>query len=169
MTNLQSDIDKYINKQKKEDIKLTDDDDNYDLKFLYTDENEYIVDIYKNKKILIRATYEILGCYNIISSTWTWSYAISQMERDLSNNVEDQINKFKDLLLTGKITKETEEYLYYLSNPSFFISYKSLNKLLNFGLYITKSKHVVAHKINKSQPKIIEFILIKKILQQHQS
>lgn len=169
MNNMQLEIDKYIKyrqkKNKLNNIKIND-SDNYKFEFAYTNEDIHIVDIYKNDKLLIRATYEILGCYNVISSIWVWSWAISQIEKNLTENTKNKAKELHDILLNNRITKDIEEYLYYLTNDTFFISYKNLEKLLNFGLYMTKNKYILSHKITEKEPKIIEFILIKKITQE---
>jgi len=165
MDNIQSEIDQYI-KYQQENKKISD-NDNYKLNFAYTDENEHIVDVYKNDKLLLRASYEILGCYNIICSMWIWGWSLSYVEKNLVKNTKTAAKNLYKILSNGDITKDTEEYLYYLSNPSFFISHKNLNKLLNFGVYMTESKFVLPHKIDENKPKIIEFILIKKITQEH--
>lgn len=156
-------IDRYI---KNQNVRI-ENNKNYQFKFIYTDENEHIVDIYFREKIVLRAKYEILGCYNVINSIWIWSWAISEIEKNLAENCKYATKKYYDKLSKNKITKEKEEYLYYLSNPSFFISYKNLDKLLKFGTYITKSIFILPHKINENSPKMIEFILIKKVIQEH--
>jgi hypothetical protein len=165
MNNLQLKINKYV-KQQQNNIRLTENDD-YDLKFAYTDESEHIVSIYKNETLILRAKYEILGCYNLISSIWIWAWSINQVERNLVENPKKDIKKFANSLFNNIITKDIEEYLYYAFNDTFFISYKSLDKLLKFGLYATKSKYVIAYKTDENKPKTIEFILIKKVIQEH--
>lgn len=165
MNDIQLEIDQYI-KNKQENKKLIE-SDNYKFKFAYTDEDDHIVDIYKNNKLLIRATYEVLGCYDVICSIWIWSWAISQIEKNLTENPENKAKELCNILLDSNINKDVEEYLYYLTNNIFFISYKKLDKLLKFGLYMTKNKYILAHKIDENKPKLIEFILIKKITQEH--
>ena len=164
MSEFQLKIDNYVKKQQKD--KKIRDTDNYKFIFAY-DETEHFVDIYKNNKLFIRAAYEVLGCYNIISSIWIWSWGLSEIERNLVKNTDIRAKKMYEKLSRGVITQDIEEYLYYLSNTTFFISYKNLDKLLKLGLYMTKNKYILPHKINDDKPKIIEFILIKNIIQEH--
>lgn len=159
---LQLEINKYLKNRNKN--KLSDKND-YDFSFIYSDDGVFYVDIIKNKKHLVRATYEVIGCYDVTSSYWTWAWAINQIEHNLVNKTK--FNKIQKKILESEITKEIEEYLYYLNNRSFFISYKNLDKLLNFALYVSKGKNILAHKIDPNKPIIIEFIIIKDIVQEH--
>lgn len=166
MDDLQKKIDKYIS-TKTRILNLQDTDD-YQFKLTYskmTSDSEHLVDIYKNNKLHLRSTYEILGCYNLISSIWIWSWNISQVERDLTikaNEIKKYSRELPDLNL---ITRDIEEYYFYGTNPSFFISYNSLDRLLKFSEYITKSIAILPRKIDLNNPIIIEYILLKKIIQ----
>lgn len=165
MENLLQKVDRYYVKQ-QESIKLSD-NEHYNYKFMCTNEGEHIVEIYKESKLFAKATYDILGCYNIVCSIWIWGWAVSQIERNLTDGPEDKIKTYYKNLLSGKITKEIEEYLYFISNSTFFISYKTIDKLLKFCLYVTKGEFILPHKLNDDKPTVIEFMLIKKITQLH--
>lgn len=174
MTDLDAEIDRYVN-NRRQDSKLSDSVD-YHFNFMYTDEGEHMVDVYRDKKHVLRATYEILGCYNIVCSIWVWGYNISQVEKDLtesSRRVKQFANDLAESTVSDDgqtspsrpLTKTMEEYIYYSRNPSFFVSYKNLDRVLRLGLYVTKGLDIVARK-DGDQPKIVEFILLKKIIQE---
>jgi hypothetical protein len=141
---------------------------NYDFKFRCTDEGEHLVDIFDNKRMVMRATYEVLGCYSIACSIWVWGWSIDQIEASLVEGVRADSKKCRVALLDGKVSKDVEGYLYYLSNDTFFISYKNVDKLVKFGMYFTQSQFALPRKVGGSKPKIIEFVLIKKIIQEHE-
>ena len=157
------DIQSKINKYSASKKNIQDD---YNLKFAYTDNYDF-VDIYINDKLFIRGLYDVLGCYNVINSIWIWSWSINQIEKYLYENVKHKAKILHGKLLDGNITENTEKYLYYLGNDNFFISYKNIDNLLKFMLYMTKGEYILAHKVNDNNPKIIEFIVINKIIQQH--
>lgn len=163
--NIEQKIGEYIGKHNKnEKLSIN---ENYKFTFMYINEREHIVDVYIDEKLVIRANYEVLGCYNIINSIWIWSWCISYIEDDLTENPKKSAKHEYGILSQNKITKDVEEYLYYLSMQSFFISYKNLKKILRLGQYMTKSLFVLPHKIDDDKPIMIEFILIKKIIQEH--
>jgi hypothetical protein len=160
MTNLENEINEYFLKQ-EEDSKQIKIKNNYNYTFIYINEN-YIVDIYSNDNThIMRATYEILGNYNIISSIWIWAWAISYIEKKLTI-ASKNILKYSKILEDKVNDKEIERYLYYTKNPTFYISFKNLDELIKLSFFITKGFKIIPRKINNN----IEFILIKQILQE---
>lgn len=189
---LDNEIDLFYNKQEKFiKNKLKEQTKDFGFVFSYTDEDEYIVDIFddeKHSKHILRATYEILGCYNINCSIWSWAWAMSFVEKNLVKQ-SNKIRKYADVLENGNITNKIEQYWYLCRNPSFFISYKNLNTLIKLSLFISKDIWIVPRKVNEmtsnknsstneinsSNPSyneispchnIVEFIILKKILQE---
>lgn len=163
-------IESYYNIQYNNIKRLISKDKNYHFEFLYTDNNKHIVDIYdikKNKKkLVLKAEYEILGCYNAICSIWTWGWAMSMVEKNLTESSR-KIRNFSDKLEGSKrITSNIEKYIYYCKNPTFYLSNKNLNEIYKLGIYATKSIWMIPRKIENMKSGIIEIILLKKILQE---
>jgi hypothetical protein len=142
-----------------------------DYEFIFSYINDkHIVDIYinknNNKKKILKAEYEVLGCYNIISSIWTWSWALSMIEKNLSSNSKKILDYGIKLKNNKKTNSEIQKNIYYLTNPSFYISDKNLLELYKLSIYITKNLWFITRKINNIEKGIIEILLIKKILQE---
>lgn len=104
----------------------------------------------KTKKSIIKSHYQIIGYYNIISSIWTWGYAIYYIEKNLTQ-------------LSKTITPQTEEEQFFCDNPVFFIPYNKLDILINFILTVLKGERLYPRKVNQN---IIEFILLTNIIQE---
>lgn len=123
---------------------------------------KYVVDLH-TKKYRILAEYEILGTYNTNISSWIWSYSNPLVEKNLTlvaqkiKDLRDQVSNFK-----GN-SKDIEQIYYYLNNPIFYISIENINLLSKFLLYYSECNWIV-HMNNNNNPFIIEFILIKNIL-----
>lgn len=161
------DINIYVQDKEKYIKRFISKDKDYEFIFLYTDEDQHFVDIYDNKKHILRAMYSILGTYNIINSIWTWAWIIPYVEKNLTIDSR-KIRKYGNELDSAKITSEIEKYIYYCKSPTFFISYKNIDELINLSLYISKGIWIMKRKIdeNDHNPGIIELILIKKIIQE---
>lgn len=164
-------INLYYNESLNKLSPFIDDKKHYELVFTNdkNDSNEFIVDIFYNKKHIIKGHYEILGLYNITCSVWYWSF-LSHIEKNLTKMTK-KIKKFHKKLLNNNNnnnnendmnSKETELYMFYSSNFPFFVLYKNLIDLIKFGLYVTEGKWILSHKLNEN---IIEFIILTDIIQ----
>lgn len=160
-------IDAYYKKSKAEFDKygIT---DNYNIEVFKTPENNNIADVMRDEKQLLRIDYEVAGYYNLINSTWTWGHANPFIEKDITKSV-DGLKKLKKVLLeTNTKTLDTahkELYIYFITNPVFFISRENIDKLIKFVIYYTDSKWMLMRKNNTKNPTHLEFILVKNILQ----
>lgn len=161
-------INNYYNNCKKE-ISNFIEDDVYKLDFI-TEDDKFIVDVYKSeksgvhdkqnkKKHVLKSYYEVLGCYNVVSSIWTWSYA-TYIERNLTKSSR-KIKKYHKKLV--KSDENIDLYLFYTANTSLFITYKNLQELLKFGLYISNGRWLMSYKHDSDD--IIEFIILTDIIQ----
>lgn len=157
-----------INKEMSQKIDLK---QNYNFNFI-EENNKNIVEIYADKKLKLKAEYNIVGLYNIPLSIWYWSWNIAFLNKDLftelgkikmfSKSLDDKFDQFD--------TKEAEELHYLLANDNYYISSGNIEKLIKIVLYITKGLWIFP--LNHSDKKEgleyldrIEYILITKILQ----
>lgn len=117
-----------------------------------------IIKVYNDNILIITANYELCGHYNIINSTYIWSWGNPYVEKDLIQS----IIKLKDLknILYKNDTGESDKILYYIDNPVFFI--KNIDYLIKLILYHTDGLWIIKDVKNND---IIELILIKNILQ----
>jgi len=163
---LESKINTYFNEHKNEILSYSLDSPNIEFEFSNHDE-KHIVDIYINDKLVLKASYEIIGVYNIISSIWIWGWSLPYIEKDLVKS-SNKIKKLLPILLNYECEKDKdydtiEKYIYYCKNPSFFISYKNLDDIIKFSLFFTKKLWIIPHNLENKK---IEYILLKKILQE---
>lgn len=152
---MNSKINKYYDKSKKDSQKFFDHDKQYELIFEKSSNSssEYIVNVVYNKNKSVKCNYEIIGMYNVVLSQWIWSYAM-YVEKNLTNLVSN-------IKLNKNEYANDELALFYVDNTTFFLSYKNLQDFINFTLYMVKGKWILSHKLNDSQ---IEFIVITKII-----
>ena len=115
------------------------------------------VNISKKGKLILRATFQIIGMYNVVNSMWLWSWFNSQVEQNLVGDVKTIVTNWRP----DDITKSNEQLLYFVSNPTFFISYKNIQKIISFVKKICDFNCVIIYKKNDQ---IIEYIGIVDIV-----
>jgi len=161
----------YYNKINNEISQKIDLKKNYSYNFV--DENDMnIVEIYMDKKLKLRAEYNIVGLYNIPLSIWYWSWNIAFLNKKLFKEL-DKIKTFTKSLndnFDKFDSKEAEELHYLLNNDNYYISSGNIERIIKIILYITKGLWIFP--LNHSDKKTasehldrIEYILITKILQ----
>ncbi|AYV80825.1 MAG: hypothetical protein Harvfovirus7_22 [Harvfovirus sp.] len=140
--------------------------DNYRYEFIENDK-EHLVDVYRDDEHILRGSYGVLGCYNVVNSTWIWSWNIRQIERDLTRDARRIKAYSKNLVMEPSITKDIEEDYYYGTNPSFFISYNSLDRLLDYCERVIGGVEILGRKTDLMNGGgiIVEYLLLKKIVQ----
>lgn len=114
-------------------------------------------------------TYEILGTYNILSSTWFWAWGrnIKTDKNMLSTKVISLMNKkIKD----PKITQIDIEHINFFMNNSIFLSKDNLNILIKLCMVLLHDSNdiecIVPNILTHNDTPIqINFYLIKKIIQ----
>jgi hypothetical protein len=153
--NAEKEIRKYIQKNGK-----------YKYKFYYLD-NIHYVDVFENNTQILKAEYEVLGLYNIVISTWLWSWANSYIEKPLAksslainvfyNELDSDQNKYDQ--------EELEKINYYVNNPSFYIKSENIVNLIKLSLYGSDAKWILGIKDDENNPSRIEYIIVKKIIQ----
>lgn len=158
-SNLSNLIDNYYNEHKHIMSKYISENDNYNLEFTVNDDNKFIVDVYNKKKHILKSHYEILGCYNVVSSIWTFSYA-TNVEKNLTK-LSRKIKKYHKILKNS--TENVDLYLFYTGNSSIFMSYKNLQDMLKFSLYVSEGTWIMSHK--RETDNIVEFIIITDVIQ----
>ena len=118
--------------------------------------NNEQVEITYDDNTIIKGEYDIIGFYNVSCSIWVWGYA-SPIERDyigLSEKIRDL--KSADVNVYMNIN---EEERYYIDNECFFVSYNTIDTLLDFIKKITKKDTIVCNLIKKDN--VIEYIIMK--------
>lgn len=152
-----NEIEKYFKSSKskfKDYIK-----DNKEIKYEYT---KNILNI-SNNKFNLKTEYNIIGYYNPIDSIFIWGWANPFVEKDVTVNIKDSI---KESISKKKIDKDyTELFLYFVNNATFYIKEENLDMLLKLVLYVDKGQWLVGVKNEDKSPLLIEFVLIKNIIQ----
>ena len=126
------------------------------VKFTVNGDTKY-VDVTLKKRLILRATYQIIGMYNAVTSMWLWSWAHSQVERDLVSTVKSQITAWKPT----NTSRTAEQQLYYASNATFFVSYKQIPQLIQFIKTVCDYDCIIVNKHNNGN---IEYIGIVNIV-----
>lgn len=163
---LSNKISDYFAKNKEQFEKLTKNNNDFNTKIYRDNESNNVIDILHNDELLIRAKYEVVGYYNVVSSTWTWAWANPFIEKDLVT-ASQKLQKIRETIITtDKLPADDRElYLYFISNPVFYISADNITMLMQMILYFTDGTWIVPRKNNNNIPTQLEFILIKNILQ----
>lgn len=146
---------------------------NQDYEFNFIEDNgKHIIEVYSDKKLKLKAEYNVIGLYNIPFSMWYWSWNIAFLNKDLYEEL-NKIKQFNDKLNKDYDQfdpKEADELHYLLSNDNYYISSGSIEKLMKVVLYITNGlwifpiNHTNAQNVSEQLDRI-EYILITKILQ----
>lgn len=173
-------VDKYFNIKKKDIIDIIDPNYNYDYKFSTDKDNNAIVEVLKNNKLVIKAEYELLGLYNLFNSVWYWGFGLDLVNRDLVKGSKS-IKEFSKIIKKNyeDFDKKEAEILYFrTNNNNFYTSKKNIDNIVKLGLYITKSKWflpvcynndnipISCEKISSNGSiKRLEYLIIKKIIQ----
>ncbi|AYV84750.1 MAG: hypothetical protein Hyperionvirus37_3 [Hyperionvirus sp.] len=160
---VQKNIDEYMGKKERNIL-----EDGYPYRFGFSKlvaGDEHLVDIYEGEKHILKGVYEVLGCYNLVSSIWVWGWNISQVERDLVRESKKVRKYSRRLVDEGVITKDVEEYYFYGTTGSFFIAYNKLDRLLRYSEYVLGCEKVVGRKMGGDNLGLVEFIVLKKIIQ----
>jgi hypothetical protein len=167
MTKFIEKVNNYYNTTKTNIIKKMDIGKNYDFNFV-EENNMNIVELYLDKKLKVRAEYNIIGLYNVPLSVWYWSWNIAFINK----NVIKDVNKLKNFANTLNTNydkfdmKEAEELYYLFSNDNFYISGSNIDKLIKIVLYLMNGVWIlpINHNNGKTMDRI-EYIIISKIIQ----
>jgi hypothetical protein len=171
-------INKYFSQIKK-DININIDPiKNYKYKFYTDNNNNHIVQLFDNNKIIIEAIYDIAGMYNIYNNVWYWGWNIDVVDRQLvkqSEKVKEFAKYIKNNSTKMSNNIDMDKLYYWSSNGNFYISHANIIHPIKLVLYLTKSmwympvcygkdstKPVLC--TNKKHISRIEYILIKKII-----
>lgn len=159
-------INDYFTQKKQEFSKFVGDIKDYQVKPYRTPDDNNILDIMKDNVQILRTDYEVIGYYNTVGSIWTWGWANPYVEKDLTKKVSE-IRKLKDIILNCKNLNndDKELYLYFITNNVFYILADNIDNFFKFVLYYTDGKWIVSRKHNTLAPNMLEFMLIKNVLQ----
>ncbi len=154
---------------------------NKDYKYVLSKNDEqYIIKIFNENKLILIAEYDIAGMYNIHNSVWYWGWNIDSINKKLverikkvkqfSKYVRDNYDKFS--------AKEKDELYFRTNNDNYYTSIKNIDYIMKLAMYITRSIwyiplcynkdntitkcEYVKNKPNSTQK--IEYIFIKKII-----
>lgn len=129
---------------------------------IYYDNNNinrcYITFIKNN--VEFTGKYNLLGCYDTKLSMWIWGKNIKFIEQSFIKNFNDNANLLKKKMESDLITKEVEEFLYYIYNDTFYLSSDNIKNVMILGLYLTNGKYIVEYKNN---PILTEYIIVDKV------
>ena len=134
-------INKYYNKNKKSIVGKYNPNENYSYKFTLDENNNSIVKLYKNKKPVLDAIYDIAGIYNLYNSVWYWGFNIDRVNRKLVERSK-VIKKFPKYIKEhpSEFTNRTrDELLFRTNNGNFHTSIDNIKLLIKLILYLTKS------------------------------
>jgi hypothetical protein len=176
--NLFKNIKTNFNEQKNKIKKSLDLNKSYE--YIFSNENGLpIVDIIdENKNSILKAKYNVVGIYNVITSIWHWGWNVMFINRKLIK-YKSLIQKFPDnikkkySLFNKNDQKNIERLYFYLKNDNFFSSSVDITHIMQFILYITKSKWYIPIKHrnqsiedeNNTTPLMhIEYILLDEII-----
>ncbi|CAH6421595.1 Hypothetical protein KVN_LOCUS366 [uncultured virus] len=140
-----SEIDKFFETKKNYIDQFIDLDNNFDFKFSKNNNGKNIIEINDiNKKLILKAEFQVVGIYNLINSVWYWGSNIQFIDKNLVTSVIEFKKKLKEKLLNDnnyifENQKEKDEMFFYVSNENFFISPKNIMKLIKITLFYTKS------------------------------
>jgi hypothetical protein len=149
--------------------KIIDNDEKINIKFKGDSD---ILEIYdENGSFIFKAKYAIAGYYNIISGTWTWSWAIDNVNRNLTTKIEG-IKNLHDIIRKeySMSSDDIEQIYFYLSTNSFLTTLDSMNYIMRLILYLTSGIWMFQLKHFAKDEKIYkhvgtEYIMVDKILQ----
>lgn len=176
-------IDKYYEKKNNEISKYIDLTKNYRFKFIIKDNSKYYIDIYDidtNKKLL-RATFDLIGVYNLFNSVWYWGWNIDMVDKKLvrksleikrySNYIKNNFDNFDPIY--------AEEMYYKLINGNFYTSTDNIDRLIKLSMYVLKGLWILPicngknnticsfynnkNHLQKEQLNRIEYIMLTKI------
>lgn len=169
----------YFQKIQKNIKNKLDTDKTYSYKFYENNDKKHIIEIYDNDKFVLKAEYEYIGVFNIMTSVWYWSWNINMINKDLTKS-SLEVKKLGEKIMdnyTDYNPREADELYYISQNGNFFTSIDVVKKIVQLSLYLTKSdyyipinyeidgKSLVGDEINKLDKfKKIDFILLKKII-----
>jgi len=136
------------------------------LKFVENN-GQKIVEIYdKKKKLIFKATYYVIGLYNVTNSIWYWGWFIDFIDRDLAD-------KSKDIKIWGKKifekhkpkTKHDQALYFYTKNGSFMTNIMNVNFFIKLAMYIFKGKWFFETNHSEEGTNAIkEYIVIQTII-----
>lgn len=115
----------------------------YDTEKNYTYQiNENIIELHDKDKLVLRAEYQLIGIYNIISSIWVWGWNIQFVNKNLIS-LSEKIKEFPEKLMKEKNNSREIDDLYYItSNGNFYTSPNNVEKIAKFALHYLEGKWI---------------------------
>lgn len=137
----------------------------YILKFLNKNDKCYL-ELYLNGIKKFRAEYEYIGFFNIILSTWYWSWGIALINSNCYNKIKNLAKMPREIIENyNKFDEKEAEFLNYIfKNNNFYISYKKIELILNIVLYFCSGLFILPYRMKNSEIDKINYFLIKKII-----
>jgi hypothetical protein len=114
----------------------------------------------KNKNLLLKGNYIVVGTYNTSNNIWYWGWAIGFIDRNLVEDTEKIIKWGKDLMTKNGLQSKIDQIIYFYTKTGYFkIDYNQIILLIKLALFALKG--IWIFEIDKSDYK--EYILINKI------
>ena len=123
-------------------------------------DNQTVEIFNKNKNLLLKGNYIVVGTYNTSNNIWYWGWAIGFIDRNLVQDTEKIIKWGKDLMTKNGLQSKIDQIIYFYTKTGYFkIDYNQIILLIKLALFALKG--IWIFEIDKSDHK--EYILINKI------
>jgi len=153
--NLEHDIMNDYLKLKKEIHKIFDSSKVSKIRYITED----IIEFYDNENMLLRASFQEIGTYDINTNIWVWSWDKVPTNIFLSKYskfIKTQSKKFFDKIIETKNKEECKilEKYYYLSQNGYFYYTGDVLEIIKYSLFMTKSPwyFTVTNKLDNNVP-----------------
>ena len=140
---MQKKVQEYYQKRKDEIVEIMDPDKSYKYKFDRDANQNPVVDLLDTTgKSVLKAKYNVIGIYNVISSIWFWSWNVDFIDKKLVK-VDGLVKDFSKKLKTDfdKFDPKYAESMYfYMSNGNFYMTSENVPKLVKTVLKLSNGK-----------------------------
>jgi len=169
-------IEKYYKKKSENIDNIIKKRNEYNAIFKETKNNEDIIELYDKKgKLILKATYQVIGIFNNKTSMWTWGYAIDLINKESikkSKKILEFNKELKKNNINNKLNYKAFESLdFYTSNETFSTSKDKLEIFSKLMIYLTNGEWFLkiihnSDSNNKSNNiTVLEYIMIENIIQ----
>jgi hypothetical protein len=132
----------------------------------FTKENEFYVKIHNGNKTCT-AKYELLGTFDLTTSTWYWSHLFNP-HNPQTTLISKNINENMKIFIENKKIKLTQydlELVTFFCRNSIYIERENLEILIKLCLFLSDVQWIMPYRKIDNTPSKIDFIIIKQIIQ----
>lgn len=175
-------VNKYFDRCENELGKKLSQNKNYKYIFSKDNNDEYIVEIYNNNKLILKSHYEVAGVYNVQNSVWYWGWNMDLIDRKLTV-LSKHMKKFSAYIKENQSQfgfALADELYFKTKHGNFYTSTEKILPLIKVMMFLTKtlwyisichgkdntlcSTNDIKNDIDKTITRL-EYIVIKDILQ----